>query len=76
MIEDQKIIIYNSLLEKYNITINKKELAEILGCSTSFLDKGIVTGSNIPSYKKVGSKVIFNLLDVASYLVDTTPIHY
>jgi len=74
-----KEIIYNSLLENYNITITKKDLAKILSSSISFIDKCIMTGENIPDYKKLGSsknsKVIFNIMDVADFLSDTTKIY-
>ena len=63
-----------SLLEKkYNTTIVKKELAEILSCSISYIDKCLMSGKNIPDYKRLGtSKIVFNLVDVAVYLADTT----
>ena len=80
MLEENKRIIYDSLLLKYNITIGKKELAEILNVSISYIDKSIMKGNGIPNYKKLGSsknaKVVFNLLDVSSYLVDTTKVYY
>jgi len=80
MLEENKLVIYESLLQKYNITIGKKELSEILGTSVSFIDKAIMSGNDIPNYKKLGSsknaKVVFNLLDVADYIVDTTKTYY
>jgi hypothetical protein len=72
-------IIYNSLRENYNITITKKDLANILSSSVSFIDKCIMKGQNLPNYKKLGSsknsKVIFNLWDVAEFLTATTKIY-
>ncbi len=80
MLEDNKRIIYDSLLQKYNITIGKKELSEILGTSVSFIDKAIMSGDGIPNYKKLGSsknaKVVFNLLDVADFISNTTKTYY
>ena len=80
MLDENKKVIYESLLQKYNITIGKKELSEILGTSVSFIDKAIMSGNGIPNYKKLGSsknaKVVFNLLDVASYLGNTTKTYY
>ena len=72
-------IIFNSLKEKYNITITKKDLAQILSSSVSFIDKCIMKGQNIPNFKKLGSrrnsKVIFNLWDVADFLTTTTRVY-
>jgi len=72
-------IIFNSLKEEYNITITKKDLAQILSSSISFIDKCIMRGQNIPNFKKLGSsrntKVIFNLWDVAEFLTTTTRIY-
>ena len=72
-------IIYNSLRENYNITITKKDLANILSSSVSFIDKCMMKGQNLPNYKKLGSsknsKIIFNLWDVAEFLTATTRIY-
>ena len=77
---ENKEMIYNSLKEKYNITVTKKQLAEILSSSISFIDKCIMKGENIPNYKKLGSsknsKVIFTLTDVADFLCNTTKVYH
>ncbi|MEA3352417.1 MAG: hypothetical protein U9Q33_01175 [Campylobacterota bacterium] len=79
MIEENKRIIYDSLLQRYNITVNKKEASEILNCSTSFLDKAIMNGTG-PKYLKLGSnknaKVVYNLLDLADYICHSTQTYY
>ena len=80
MLEENKKVIYESLLQKYNITIGKKDLSEILEVSVSYIDKAIMRGNGIPNYKKLGSsknaKVVFNLLDVSDYICDTTKVYY
>jgi len=72
-------MIFNSLKERYNITITKKDLAQILSSSVSFIDKCIMKGQNIPNFKKLGSsrnsKIIFNLWDVAEFLTTTTRVY-
>lgn len=72
--------LFCSLRERYNITITKKELAEILSSSVSFIDKCIMNGKNIPDFKKLGesknAKVIFNLVDVAKFLAKTTKVYH
>ncbi len=76
---ENKEIIFNSLRDKYNITIGKKELAEILSSSVSFIDKCLMRGENIPNYKRLSSsknsKIIFNLADVVDYICSTTKIY-
>jgi nucleoid DNA-binding protein len=77
---ENKEIIYKTLLDKYNITITKKELAQILSSSISFIDKCIMKGENIPNFKKLGnsknSKIIFNLMDVVDFLTNTTRVYH
>ena len=65
--------IYKYLLTKYNrATINKKEMAIELGIALSTLDLYMRRGYGVPRYKKLGNKansrVIFSLVDVASFL--------
>lgn len=65
--------IYKYLLTKYNrATINKKEMAIELGIALSTLDLYMRKGYGVPRYKKLGNKansrVIFSLVDVASFL--------
>ena len=80
MLDENKKVIYESLQKKYNITIGKKELSEILDVSQSYIDKAIMRGDGIPNYKKLGSsknaKVVFNLLDIADYITNTTKVYY
>ena len=65
--------IYKYLLTKYNrATINKKEMAIELGIALSTLDLYMRKGYGVPRYKKLGNKansrVVFSLVDVASFL--------
>jgi len=77
---ENKDIIFSTLKEKYNITVTKKELAEILSSSISYIDKCIMKGENIPNYKKLGNsrnaKVIFNLADIVDYICSTTKVYH
>ncbi|MCK5111176.1 MAG: hypothetical protein KAQ94_06615 [Arcobacteraceae bacterium] len=77
---ENKEMIFKSLRDKYNITVTKKELAQILSSSVSFIDKCIMKGENIPNYKKLGnsqnSKIIFNLADVVDYICNTTKVYH
>jgi len=76
---EKKEMLFKSLKAEYNLTITKKELANILSSSVSFIDKCITKGKNIPNYIKLGnsrnSKVIFNLVDVAEFLTKTKIIY-
>ena len=60
----------------YGVHVNKKQYAEIVGCSTSSIDNYIAKGYGIPSYKKIGNaknaRVLFSLRDVAEYLAAQT----
>lgn len=72
----QSELIYQDLKSRYDkATINKKELSNEFGVSTSTIDLYISKGIGIPNYKKLGtaknSKVIFNIIDVAEYLSQT-----
>ena len=77
---ENKERIYSTLKEKYNITVTKKELAQILSCSISFIDKCIMKGENIPNFKKLGAsknaKVIFNLADIVDFMCNTTKVYH
>ncbi len=70
-------LIYDELVSRgYKVNVNKKEYAEIIGCSTSSIDTYISKGYGIPNYKKIGSqrnaRVLFGLRDVAEYLASQT----
>ncbi len=56
----------------YRVNVNKKEYAEIVGCSVSAVDHYLSKGYGIPQYKKIGhqrnARVLFGLRDVAEYL--------
>lgn len=64
--------------EGYGLHINKKQYAEITGCSVSAVNFCIGKGYGIPVYKKLGSqknaRVLFSLRDVAEYLSAQTVI--
>jgi len=69
--------IYEELVAAgYKINVNKKQYAEIIGCSVSAIDHYIAKGYGIPSYKKIGhqrnARVLFSLRDVAEYLASQT----
>ena len=72
----QEKLIYNDLKTRYNkSTLSKKEMATELGISYSTIDGYIAKGYGIPNYKKLGTaknaKVIFNIVDVATFLSQT-----
>jgi len=77
--KNNKELIFNSLKEKYNITIGKLELSKILNVSVSYINKCIMKGTGVPNYKKLGtsknSKVLWNLADVSEYLADTIQMY-
>jgi len=69
--------LYNELKhDGYKSLINKKEYAEIIGCSVSAVDNYISKGYGVPDYKKLGhqknAKVLFSLKDVAEYICSKT----
>ena len=73
----KSIDLYNELkLDGYKSLINKKEYAEIIGCSLSAVDNYISKGYGIPNYKKLGhqknAKVLFLLKDVSEFLTSQT----
>ena len=78
--QEQTVLIYKNLSKRHNKeAINKKELALLLGVSVSFIDNGVMFGSHIPKYKKLGnsknSRIIFPLLEVAEFLSKVENIH-
>ena len=69
--------LYNELkVDGYKSLINKKEYAEIIGCSLSAVDNYISKGYGIPNYKKLGhqknAKVLFSLREVADFITSQT----
>ncbi|MCC2644784.1 MAG: hypothetical protein K0R94_562 [Burkholderiales bacterium] len=72
--------IYQDLKVKYQKSaINKRELAQELGCSVSIINYYIAKGINLPNYKKLagngnGGKVLFPLQEVALFLVQTIKV--
>lgn len=60
----------------YKVNVNKKQYAEIIGCSVSAVDHYIAKAYGIPQYKKIGqarnARVLFSLRDVAEYLSSQT----
>jgi transcriptional regulator with XRE-family HTH domain len=74
---DKAKLILNELRERYGkASLSKRELANELGVSDSTIDLYMSRGYGVPDYKKLGtshnSKVIFNIIDVAEFLADTT----
>ena len=76
MSEESKFIYDELKYEGYPLFINKRQYANIIGCSLSSVDHYIKQGTNLPDYKKLGTsknaKVMFNLRDVAEYLAAQT----
>lgn len=72
--------IFGALKEQYNITVTKKELAQILSCSISSVDKCLMKGKGLPNYKRLGnsrnSKIVWNLADIADFLSQTTKVYH
>ena len=69
-------LIYNDLKERYGkATLSKREMANELGISYSTIDGYIAKGYGIPNYLKLGkaknAKVVFNIIDVATFLSQT-----
>ncbi len=60
--------------EGYGTFINKKEYAEIVGCSVPTVNNYIAKGYGIPNFIKLGanpqSRIAFKLKDVAEYLTN------
>jgi hypothetical protein len=67
---------YHILRESYKnqLVLNKKQLAEVRGCSTSTINLEVSKGIGVP-FIKMGtaknSSVRFNIIDVAEYLSQT-----
>ena len=69
--------LYNELkVDGYKSLINKKQYAQIIGCSVSAVDNYISKGYGVPNYKKLGhqknAKVLFSLKDVAEFITSQT----
>jgi len=60
----------------YPMQVNKKQYAEIVGCSVSAMDNYMAKGYGIPNFRKIGhqrnARVLFSLRDVAEYLASQT----
>lgn len=60
----------------YPMQVNKKQYAEIAGCSVSAIDNYIAKGYGVPDYRKIGhqrnARVLFSLRDIAEYLASQT----
>ena len=69
-------IFEDAVADGYPMQINKKQYAEIVGCSVSAVDNYIAKGYGVPSYRKIGhqrnARVLFSLRDVAEYLAAQT----
>lgn len=64
----------NYLLEKYGkLGLTRKETADELGISLSFLDKLLREGTGLPAYKKIGKsqkpRIVFPIDSVADFMV-------
>ncbi|WP_415408244.1 hypothetical protein ACLHDG_06740 [Sulfurovum sp. CS9] len=62
----------------YKVNVNKRQYAEIIGCSVSGVDNYIAKGYGVPNYRKIGhqrnARVLFSLRDVAEYLAAQTVV--
>ena len=60
----------------YGVLVNKKQYAEIMGCSVSTVNTRISQGLDLPKYIKDGksknAKVLFRLSDVADFILRNT----
>lgn len=74
--ETSQIIFDDLIASGYPLQVNKKQYAEIAGCSVSAVDNYIAKGYGTPSYRKIGhqrnARVLFSLRDVAEYLAAQT----
>jgi len=62
------------LLKKYKkLGLNRKETADEIGISLSFLDKLLREGTGLPSYRKIGKsqkpRVVFPVDAIADFMV-------
>jgi len=62
------------LLDKYKkLGLTRKETADELGISLSFLDKLLREGTGLPTYRKIGKsqkpRIVFPIDSVASFMV-------
>lgn len=66
------------LVMKYGITLNKKDLSEVLKVSVSSINNYIVKGEGIPEYTKVGTgkngTVLFSVASVVFYLSNSIKV--
>ena len=72
----QQELIYQDLQTRYKkSTLSKREMATELGISYSTIDGYMAKGYGIPNYKKLGTaknaKVVFSIIDVATFLSQT-----
>jgi len=70
---DQIKTLRDELFKRYKkLVLNKRELAQEMGVSVSFIDKSLARGYGIPNYIKLGhasnGMIMFNVVDVANYL--------
>lgn len=76
MAEEAKFIFNQLKADGYPLFIDKRQYAQILGCSLSSIDNYIKQGTNLPNYKKLGTaknaKVVFNLRDVSEFIAAQT----
>lgn len=74
--ETAQIIFDDLVASGYPLQVNKKQYADIAGCSTSAVDNYIAKGYGVPNYRKIGhqrnARVLFSLRDVAEYLAAQT----
>ena len=76
---NNSVVIFEALNKKYEkSTLSKSELASELGIGLSTLNKYLAQGIGLPNYIKLGtsvnSRVLFNISDVAEFLVDTVKV--
>ena len=72
--------LFHALSAKYKKSaLNKRELAQEIGCSVSAINYYISKGINLPHYKKFGGngnggKVLFPIHEVAVFLTQSTKV--
>lgn len=62
------------LLEKYDkLGLTRKETADELGISLSFLDKLLREGTGLPAYRKIGKsqkpRIVFPIDSIADFMI-------
>lgn len=74
--ETAQTIFDDLIASGYPLQTNKKQYAEISGCSVSAVDNYIAKGYGIPNFRKIGhqrnARVLFSLRDIAEYLAAQT----